>query len=234
RWPPRPPRIWTFLRSLPGAGRWLAWKGQREPVGREETRHRGGPERDSRRRREHAVALTLGERRNHDELAPAAGSPEALAPELLHAGADVLVVLGVEPHHRHPNLRPDRGEERGHLIGRARLARALLRVAAADGGEREHGHQAVRVLRRGIDRGECARALADQEPALAVPIRIRLRPGDYSEQVERGPLAGAREIGALATAVGVGEMLPAARAVAAPHRDDHRVPPVYPLANRHQ
>src|SRR5206468_8805218 len=84
------------------------------------------------------------------------------------------------------------------------------------------------------DRGESACALADQEPALPIQISLGLCPADRGEQVERRALAGLPEIGAGAAAVGVAEMLPAARAVAAPYRDDHRVPPTDPLANWRQ
>ena len=109
-----------------------------------------------------------------------------------------------------------------------------VRPAAATGREREHRDEPLRALRRGVDRGEPAGTLADQKPALLIEVALRPRPLDRRQQIQRRAFTRATEIRPGARAVRVGELLSAARAIAAPHRHDHRVAAPHPLADRVQ
>ena len=182
------------------------------------------------------MSASFGKWRHHDELAASAGSTKALEPELLDPWPDEFVVLGIEPQHGHLNPGCDRREQLGETVRRAGFASPLVRVASSARSERENRGQPRGLLRGGVDRGESAGALTDQQPALRIQVALRLRPFDRGEEIEGRALARAAKVGALAAAVRVTQVLSAvvARAVTAPHRDEHRVPSIDPLTHRAQ
>jgi len=109
-----------------------------------------------------------------------------------------------------------------------------VRAAAATWREREHRDEPLRALRRGVDRRESAGTLADQEPALLIEVALCPRPRDRRQEIQRRAFTRATEIGPGARAVRVAELFSAARAIATPHRHDHRIAATHPLADRVQ